>query len=424
MPDSLLLIIAMLVLSGFFSGMEIAFLTANKLRIALKNQQGSVSGKILARFNENPANFIGAILIGNNIAMVIYGTQMGRFLELTLVKYFPYLKDNEIQLLLGQTLLSTLVVLIFGEFLPKSIFRLLSDKMIYALALPMQLAYSLLYPLVFFTTKTAKVFLKIVFKIELNETKLAFEKNDLAMYIQESDQTQKEIEEVHIDVQVFQKALEFNEVRVRDCMVHRTNIVALDAEETVEDLRKKFIETEHSKIFIYENNIDNIIGFVHFMDLINQKNNIKSMLHEPLIVAESMQAHDLLKAFSKQGKSLAVVVDEFGGTSGIVSIEDLVEEIFGEIEDEHDKHELVEEQIAPDSFVFSAKQEIDYLNDKYHIQLPTGDYTTLGGLIVSVHESIPAAGEVIIIQQFEFKIVEASANKIEKVQLFISNQNN
>ena len=336
----LFLILAM-VASAMFSGLEIAFVSANKLKIELDNSKGNFTAKILSSFLKQPAKFIGAMLLGNNIALVIYSILMAQFLE-PLIAF--YLVDNEIIILLFQTIISTLLILFFAEFLPKALFRINPNKVLTIAAIPITIVYYILYPFTYFTVGISNLILKI-FKVDTSESDLAFSKIDLEDFVANIQENQNEGEEIHSEIQIFKNALGFSDVKVRECMVPRTQITAMEVEKSIEELREKFIETGLSKILIYRDSIDNIIGYAHSKELFKKPESIKSVLLPVSIVPEVMSANDMLKKALKERRSVAVVVDEFGGTSGILTIEDVIEEIFGEIEDEHDKEEFVEKII-------------------------------------------------------------------------------
>lgn len=414
--DLLLIIIGSLVASAFFSGMEIAFFSANRFRIELRNKQGELAAKLIAGFLKKPSDFIGTILVGNNIALVLYGSTMARLLEPLIASRWLLAAENELVMLSVQTLLSTVVVLLFGEFLPKSIFRLSADRLIFLFALPMQVFYVLFYPIVRLIVLVAKGFLRLFFGVKMEEQAPVFGKNDLDYLVQENSQEQSD-GTPQVDLSYFQNALYFNEVKVRECMVHRMEVVAIDKTEDIEELRALFVESEHSKVLVFEESIDNIVGYVHYQAMFSKPSSIADITLPIMIVPETMSAMQLLKQFNADRKSIALVVDELGGTSGIVTVEDLMEEIFGEIEDEHDVDDLVEKQITDSEFVFSARHEIDYLNDKYKLDLPEGDYETLGGLIFEHHASIPEVNQFIELPGFHIFILSVSDTRIETVRL-------
>ncbi len=406
---SIFLVLAMIA-SAFFSGFEIAFISANRLKIELDKKKGNISAKILSSFLKKPAKFIGAMLLGNNIALVIYSILMSKLLEPIIVQNITH---NEILLLLIQTIISTLIVLFFAEFLPKALFRINPNKVLSIAAVPILIIYGILYPFTYFTVGISNIILKI-FKVDTSESDLAFSKIDLEDFVANIQERQHEGEAIDSEIQIFKNALSFSEVKVRECMIPRTEIIAMDVERTIDELKEKFIEHGLSKILIYRDSVDNIIGYTHSKELFKNPESIKSILLPVSIVPEVMSANELLKKIIKERKSIAVVVDEFGGTSGILTLEDIIEEIFGEIEDEHDVEDLIEEKIDEHTFQFSARTEMDYINEKYKLELPESDeYETLGGYLIYIYESIPQKGEEIITQNFKFTIDKVSNNKIE-----------
>lgn len=418
MTISLIYLLIAIFFSAFFSGMEIAFISANRLKIELEKKQGDFSAKILSGFIQKPASFIGAMLIGNNIALVVYSIVMAQILEPHILVY----TKSESVVLLVQTLISTIIVLFFAEFLPKALLRINPNFALKVAAIPLKLIYLILFPFTYVTSKISNGILYL-FKVDTSNSNLAFTKVDLEHFVMDIQDRQESGEEIEHEIQIFKNALEFTDVKARECMIHRTEIIAMDIDDTIEELNDKFIETELSKILIYRNSIDNIIGYVHSIELFKKPESIKSILLPISIVPESMLASEILKQFINQRRSMAVVVDEFGGTSGVITTEDIIEEIFGEIDDEHDVEELIDIQLDKSTFQFSSKIEIDYINDKYKLELPESEeYETLGGLIIYFHESIPEKDEKINIENFVLIIDEVSNNKIELVTLQISNE--
>ncbi|MGB0887945.1 MAG: hemolysin family protein [Vicingaceae bacterium] len=400
--------------SALFSGIEIAFVSANRLKIELDKNKGEFTAKLLSNFLKQPAKFIGAMLLGNNIALVIYSIVMAKFLEPIIILSVT---ENEFVVLLVQTIISTLIVLFFAEFLPKTLFRINPNKVLTIAAIPLTIVYYLLLPFTYFTVGISNLILKI-FKVDTSESDLAFSKIDLADFVANIQKNVDDGEEIDSEIQIFKNALGFSDVKVRECMVPRTEITAIEIETPINVLKQNFIDSGLSKILIYRDSIDNIIGYAHSKELFKQPASIKSILLPVSIVPEVMSANDVLKKLLKERRSIAVVVDEFGGTSGVLTTEDIIEEIFGEIEDEHDHEELLELEIEENVYQFSARLEIDYLNNKYQLGLPESDeYETLGGFIISVHESIPEQGEVISSENAVFKIDEVSDNKIEIITL-------
>ncbi len=417
MTISLIYVLIAIFFSAFFSGMEIAFISANRLKIELEKKQGDFSAKILSSFIQKPASFIGAMLIGNNIALVVYSIMMSQLLEPYILVY----TKSETVVLLTQTFISTLIVLFFAEFLPKALLRINPNFALKVAAIPLKLIYLLLFPFTYVTSKISNGIL-FLFKVDTSNSSLAFTKVDLEHFVMDIQERQESGEDIEHEIQIFKNALEFTDVKARECMIHRTEIIAMDIDDTIEELNQKFIETELSKILIYRDSIDNIIGYVHSIELFKKPESIKSILLPISIVPESMLASEILKQFINQRRSMAVVVDEFGGTSGVITTEDIIEEIFGEIDDEHDVEELIDKQLDENTFQVSAKMEIDYINDKYKIELPESEeYETLGGLIFYFHESIPEKDDRIFIEKFVLTIDEVSNNKIELITLQISN---
>jgi len=410
-----LIILLSIIASAFFSGMEIAFVSANKIQIEIEKQQETLISKILAKFTKNPSNFITTMLIGNNIAIVIYGYFMGDLL----VKYISPFIPSSFILLLVQTFISTIIILVTAEFLPKAIFRIFANEVLNFLAIPAYFFYVLFYVLSVFVSTISNFILKTFFNTHKDEVSQEFSKKELGHYISEQLETNKD-EEIDSEIQIFQNALEFHNVKAREIMVPRTEIVALEVHDSLEKLKDVFVETGFSKIIIYKNSLDNIIGYVAAFDLFKNHKSIRNMLRLIEYVPESMTIKKILETLSKKKKSVAIVLDEYGGTSGLITKEDIIEELFGEIEDEHDTIEFTEQQINKREYLFSARLEIDYLNEKYDINLPKEDaYETLGGFIVNQTENIPQLDEVIRIENFEITIKKGSSSKIEEVYLKI-----
>ncbi len=401
-----------MIFSALFSGLEIAFISANRLKIELDNKKGVFSAKILSLFLKQPAKFIGAMLLGNNVCLVIYSIIMAMVLEPVII---TYLTHNEFIILITQTIISTIIVLFFSEFLPKALFRINPNKVLSISAIPLSITYYILYPFTYFTVGISSIILKI-FKVDTSERDLAFSKIDLEDFVASIQERQTKNEEIDTEIQIFKNALGFSDVKVRDCMIPRTEIIAMDIDKSIAELKERFIETGLSKILIYRGSIDNIIGYSHSKELFKNPESIQSILLPVSIVPEVMSANEVLKKTIKERRSIAVVVDEFGGTSGILALEDIIEEIFGEIEDEHDKEELVELKIDASTYQFSARIEIDYLNEKYKLHLPESDeYETLGGYVINIHESIPEKNEIIATEKFVFTINKVSNNKIDLI---------
>lgn len=403
-------IIIFLVLSALFSGTEIAFISASKLRVELKRKKGTRKGAILADFYEKPAEFLGTMLVGNNIALVFFTFLMTKLLS----PYFESYVSSEPLMLLINTIIITMVVLIFGEFLPKTMFRLFADRLLYFFAYPLLFfKYILLIPS-WVMTRLSALILKFIFRTKADNVEEAFTRLDLENFIKG---TQTESEE-DIDTDLFEKALYLRRVKVRECMVPRPEIESVDLNESVDDLKQRFIETNLSRLLVEDGDIDNVIGYVYHQQMLSNPKSIKEMVYDISFVPEAMAAQDLLNYFMKESLNIACVVDEYGGTAGVITIEDVVEQIFGEIEDEHDQEEHVEIKESENEYVFSGRLEIGYLNEKYEsINFPDGEYTTLSGYLVMTTETIPEQGVVIELNGYRFVLELVSATKIETVRV-------
>jgi putative hemolysin len=415
-----LFVIITLVFSAFFSGMEIAFVSANKLQIELQNKQGLLSGKILSKFMQKPGEFIGTTLIGNTIALVVYGIFMTNLLEPMIRGWLPQDVDNQASVLVIQTVISTIIVLITAEFLPKSIFILDPNRMLAAMSVPFQVIYYLMYPVVWFVVGLSRFFIIKVLGFEYNEDKPVFKVTDLNSFIQNNLHQGNQEGQVDIDTKIFDNAVEFKTIKVRECMVPRTDIVSVDIEDSMENLKEVFAESGHSKIIVFKDSIDDVIGYCHQLELFRKPKKISDILTPIIIVPESALANELLIQFIKERKSLALVVDEFGGTSGIVSMEDIIEEIFGEIQDEYDSDDLIEQQISDHEYLLSARHEIDYLNEKYEWELPYGEFETLAGFILSLTEDIPQKGQSVVYENYTFTVVAKLDHRIETIKVKIN----
>ncbi|AEH00426.1 MULTISPECIES: hemolysin family protein [unclassified Lacinutrix] len=421
----ILIIVISLLLSAFFSGMEIAYVSANKIHIEIEKKQDDFLAKILSKLTAKPSKFIATMLIGNNIALVIYGFFMGDLL----MKWFQSLVPTQFNFidvllvdfsLLVQTVISTLVILFTAEFLPKVFFQIYSNTLIKVLAFPAYIFYLLFTFISDFVLWISDFVLKKFFKTEGDQVQLAFTKVELGNYISEQMEAIEEHDEIDTEIQIFQNALEFALVKAREVMIPRTEIVALEINDSVSNLNTLFTQTGMSKILIYKETIDDIVGYAHAFELFKKPKTIKSMLLPVEFVPETMLANDILNVLIKKRKSIAVVLDEYGGTSGIMTVEDIVEELFGEIEDEHDTVVLKEEKIDDSNYIFSARLEVDYLNETYKLNLPEGEnYETLGGLIVDHTEEIPQQNDIVDTEKFQFKILEVSNTKIDLVTLKI-----
>jgi CBS domain containing-hemolysin-like protein len=419
MDNSYILIALTLAFSFFFSGIEIAFLSANKLQIELQGKQGVLWGKIMSYFLKRQSWFIGTTLIGNTLALVLFGIYMAQLIEPWLASNLPQSINDEVFILIFQTLISTLLILFTAEFLPKSLFLINPNLMLATLAVPFRIVYVILAPLTFSIVYLSKIVIIHVLRIEYSEEKPVFALTDLNNYLKSMLKVRHDDEDVGLDKKIFHNALEFKTVRIRDCMIPRTEVTAIDVEEGIDKLRDSFIQSGHSKILIYKESIDNVIGYCHSSALFKKPQRIEDILTPINIVQETMMANNLMVQLIKEQKSMALVVDEFGGTSGIVSMEDVIEEIFGEIEDEHDDDDLVEEKIDDTTYLLSARLEVDYLNDHYKWQLPKGDYETLAGLILSYTEDFPAEGETVAIPPYSFTIQKTENKLINTVKLTV-----
>lgn len=415
---ALIFIILSLCFSIFFSGMEIAFVSANKLHIELQKQQGTLPGKIMAYFNQRPSNFISTTLIGNTLALVVFGFFLAESLNPYIQTYLPEPINNELWQMLAQTLISTAIVLVTAEFLPKSLFMLNPNRLLLLFAIPFSVIYGLLFGVVYIVVHLSKFLIKHLLGLEYSEDKPVFRLTDLNNYIKniiENAERQKQ-NTIDANTVIFNNALEFKTVRVRECMIPRTEMTAVEIEDSIEELKEAFVNSGHSKILIYRDSIDDVIGYCHSLELFKKPAEIEDILTPIMIVPETTLANELMIQFINERKSIALVVDEFGGTSGIVTIEDIIEEIFGEIQDEHDDEDLQERQLDDYNYIFSARIEIDYLNEKYNWKIPEGDYDTLGGFIFSITENIPEVNDIIETFPFRIKVLHKTDNKIDQVQ--------
>ncbi len=407
-------IIITVILVAFFSGLEIAFVSANKLRIELLKEKGSTRAKIIANFNKEPARFISAILIGLNIALVIFGSITANFL---VPERFGLPHMEEVPLLITQTIITTFFILIFGELIPKILFRVNSDSTLLLFAYPAQLLYWILLPMSLLFHALSRGLIRIISGKNAAETRQSFTEDDLGYLVKETaaNEDNEEHETDGLNSEIFEKVLYLKDVKVRSCMVPRLEIIALEQNESIEVLRKKFVDTSLSRIFIFDETIDKILGYAHHYDLLKKPTAIKDILWQPIVVPATMNARDLIAQFIREKKSVAWVVDEYGGTAGIVTLEDVMEEIFGEIQDEHDEESLTEKKISDTEYILAARLEVDYLNEEYGLNIPEGEYETLAGFIVAHNEDIPDEGEQIQTDDFEIKILKASGKKIELV---------
>jgi CBS domain containing-hemolysin-like protein len=415
--SEILAILTAMVFSAFFSGVEMAFVSSNKLYFELKAKQQILSAKIISNFNQHPSRFIGTMLIGNTLSLVAYGIFMEEFLHHLIMANVPIL-TSEIAARLVASVVATILILTTSEFTPKSIFLINPDAILEALAIPIWIIYVLMFPLVWLTVGLSKWFITKVLRLNYSEEKPAFGLTDLNHYVQNLNRKISTEEEAEVDTKIFHNALEFKQVKVRDCMIPRTEITAIDLDEGIEGLQKVFIESGHSKVLVFKENLEDVIGYCHSLALFKKPKDLQAILTPIPIVPEAMPANDLMIKFSKERKSLALVVDEFGSTSGLVSMEDVMEQIFGEIQDEYDDSEdWVEKKIDDFTYILSGRHEIDYLNEKFGWNLPEGDYETLGGMLISLYEDIPGVNEVISLQPFTFQILTTKDARIDTVKV-------
>ena len=411
-PISIVIILPTLVLSAFFSGFEIAYVSSNKVHIEILKKQEGLIANILTRLTHRPSKLLATMLVGNNVALVVYGFEMGRVMTLLLPPFF--------QNVLWHTIISTLIILITAEFMPKVFFQIYANQLLKLFAIPAYFFYLLFYPFSSFIIWISDFVLRVFFKTKGDYVPLSFTKVELVDYISEQMGNAPKKEEVDAEVQMFQNALEFSGVKAREIMIPRTEIVAVDLNETIENLIATFVSSGFSKILIYNENIDDIVGYVHSFDMFKKPKTIKEVLIPVVTIPETIQINEVLNLLMRKRKSMAVVLDEYGGTSGIVTLEDIVEELFGEIEDEHDKDKFIEEKISDDEYLFSARLEVDYINETYHLNLPESEeYETLSGLILLHTEEIPTQGETISLPPFVFSIEACSQTRIETVRIFI-----
>ncbi len=401
--------------SAFFSGMEIAFVSVDKLRFEM-DRKGGVSSRILSLFFRNPNDFISTMLGGNNISLVIYGILMAQIIGDNLLAGWI---TNHFVMVLVQTVISTLIILVTGEFLHKTLFKINPNLALNVCAVPLFICYVVLYPISKFSSGVSYLFLRLFgMKVNKEASAKAFGKVDLDYFVQSSIDNAESEETLDTEVKIFQNALDFSAVKIRDCIVPRTEVVAVALDTSLEELKGRFVESGISKIIVYDGNIDNVVGYIHSSEMFRSPKDWRDHVKEVPIVPETMAAHKLMKLFMQQKKTIAVVVDEFGGTSGIVSLEDLVEEIFGDIEDEHDNTSYICKQIGEHEYVLSARLEIEKVNETFNLELPeSDDYLTVGGLILNQYQSFPKLHELVSVGKYQFKIIKVTATKIELVRL-------
>lgn len=414
-PISVIIILTTLVLSAFFSGFEIAYVSSNKVHLEILKKQEGVIANVLTKLTRKPSKLLATMLVGNNVALVVYGFEMGKVMTVLLPPFF--------QNVLWHTIISTLIILITAEFMPKVFFQIYANQLLKVFAIPAYFFYLLFYPFSSFVMWISDFVLRVFFKTKGDYVPLSFSKVELVDYISEQMENAPKKEEVDSEVQMFQNALEFSGVKAREIMIPRTEIVAVELNESIENLIATFVSSGFSKILIYNENIDDILGYVHSFDMFKKPKAIKEVLIPIVNIPETIQINEVLNILTRKRKSMAVVLDEYGGTSGIVTLEDIVEELFGEIEDEHDKDKFIEEQISDTEYLFSARLEVEYLNETYHLDIPESEeYETLGGFIVLHNEGIPTQDEVIVIPPFTFTIEACSQTKIETVRLTVNNE--
>lgn len=412
-------IVISICLSAFFSGMEIAFVSSDKLRFEMDKKEQSITSKIISIFYRDPNHFISTMLIGNNISLVIYGILMANLIADYL---FTSYAVSGFALLSIQTIISTLIIIVTGEFLPKSIFKIDSNLSLKIFAVPAYIFYILLFPISKFTSSLSRNILKLFgTKINKEASIKAFSKIDLDYLVQSSIDNTDNQKELDSEIKIFRNALDFSNIKIRDCMIPRTEIVCVEENTDVDILKEKFIESGISKIIVYKQNIDNVVGFIHCSEMFSGEKQWQKKIKKLPIIPETMIANKLMKLFMQQKRSIAIVVDEFGGTSGIVTLEDLVEEIFGEIEDEHDNNSNIAKRIGENEYILSGRTEIENINEEFSINLPESeDYQTIGGLILNKYQSFPKIHEVITIDKFQFTIIKVTSTKIELVKLTVT----
>ena len=408
-----MIIIISILFSAFFSGMEIAYVSSNRFNLEIEKNQAGLIPKILSTITKDPSRFIATMLIGNNFALVVYGIFMGQFI----VDNLPFLNSieiNELSIVLIQTLISTLVILIAAEFIPKVLFQIYSNLSMKIFAIPAYFFYKLFYPITSLVTIISNFILKTFFRVSHDDSMISFSKIELENYIEEEIENSNQ--NLDSEIEIFQNALELSELKARDIMVPRAEIIAVDKSTDLKAIKELLIETGFSKIPVFSNSIDEIIGYIHSFDFLKKPVDLKKIIIPVEFVPEPMLVNDILQKLIRQRKSIAVVIDEYGGTSGIITVEDIIEELIGDIEDEHDNNDYYEKKISNNVFEFSARLEIEYLNKSYNLELPEGEtYDTLGGLIVFYEEQIPKIEDEIKIDKYLIKILDASSSKIERV---------
>jgi putative hemolysin len=417
----ILIIVLMLILSAFFSGMEIAYVSSNKIHIELEKRQNNFIGRVLRNLTVKPSKFIITMLVGNSISLVVYGFAMESLMSDYLVEAYPRYADA-LNNLLTQTLLTTFIILLTAEFLPKVFFQIYSNELLKFFTPPAYLFYLFFWPVSWFCIQISDFILKTFFKSNGDALQLTFSKLELGNYITEQMESVQLQEDLDTEIQIFQNALDFGGLKAREVMVPRTEMISMHKDTEIKELNKKFVSTGLSKILIHEDTIDDITGYVHSFDLFKSPETIEKIKRKVINVPETMLAKDVLSLLIKRHKSIAIVLDEYGGTSGLITVEDIIEELFGEIEDEHDYDLLIDQQISETEFKLSARLEVDQINENYKLDLPKNDqYETLGGLIVNETAGIPEEGDIVVINGNTYKILEKSDNKIDLVYLTLGN---
>lgn len=416
MLELISVIIVSILLSAFFSGMEMAFLSANKLQIELDKKKEGFIAKILSKLTNRSSKFLTTMLVGNNIVLVIYSIFMGEFI----LQFLALDNLSEFSVLLIQTIISTLIILLLAEFLPKIFFRIYADDALKIFAIPAYLFYIIFHYFSNFITAISDFLLKLILKSSNAENPKEFSKEELGNFITQQLEKAKDVDEVDSEIQIFQNALEFNNIKAREVMIPRTEIKAVEINDDMETLNKLFISSGNSKIIVYDKNLDNVLGYVHAFDMFKKSKNIHEIIKPIEMIPESMRINYVLNMLIKKRRSISIVLDEYGGTSGLLTVEDIVEVLFGDIEDEHDSITLLENQLSEKEFEFSSRLEVDYINDTYKLNLPEDEsYETIGGMLMSYTETIPELGEIIEIDRYQFTITKVSTNKIETVLLLI-----
>ena len=412
--SSISIILIAILSSAFFSGVEIAFLTSNKLRVELESNQGFFPAKIISFFMKKPQRFIATCLVGNNTTLVIYGIYTSEMLK----PFFHQYIHSELGVLVLSVIISTFLIVITAEFIPKALFSINPNAMLNFLAIPFAIIYFLLFPIVYITLAFAEFLLKYGFRINVEQSAVTFGRIDLDNYVKQFTSSNTHRNDFDHEIQIFQNALDFGSVKARECMIPRPELIGMEVNDEIADLQNKFAETHLSKILIYDESIDNIIGYVHSSEMFKRPKSIREVLLPISIVPETMHAREILTLLKQQRRSVAIVVDEFGGTAGMLTIEDVMEEIFGEIDDEHDKQDLIDKQISETDYLFSGRLEVDFINNKYQLELPIGEeYETIAGLILHHHGSFPQLNEVVELPPFSYTIKQVSGNRIDLLEL-------